>query len=177
LNLKKNGITGLLVIGGDGSLTGAYELHTFLKKNRKTLPSLEKMPFSIICIPGSIDNDIACTNMSIGVDTTLNTIVESIDKLRDTATSHKRISIVEVMGRRRGYLAVMSGLASGADRIFIGEEKINQENLSNMLHVLHESFLSGQRAGVIVRSEGASFSTPFLKETITCLTWNGTCLK
>ncbi len=166
MNLKQHGITGLLVIGGDGSLTGAYELYNFLEQNRETIPSLEKMSLSIIGIPGSIDNDIACTSMSIGVDTTLNTIVESIDKLRDTATSHKRISIVEVMGRRRGYLAVMSGLASGADRIFIGEEKINQKDLNDMLHVLHQSFLNGQRAGVIVRSEGASFSTSFLKETI-----------
>ena len=153
LNLKQHGITGLLVIGGDGSLTGAYELYNFLEQNRNTLPSLEKMPLSIIGIPGSIDNDIACTSMSIGVDTTLNTIVESIDKLRDTATSHKRISIVEVMGRKRGYLAVMSGLASGADRIFIGEEKINQEDLNNMINVLHQSFLIGQKAGVIVRSD------------------------
>ena len=166
MNLKQHGISGLLVIGGDGSLTGAYELYNFLEQNRHTLPSLEKMPLSIIGIPGSIDNDIACTSMSIGVDTTLNTIVESIDKLRDTATSHKRISIVEVMGRKRGYLAVMSGLASGADRIFIGEEKISQEDLNNMLHVLHQSFLIGQKAGVIVRSEGASFSTSFLKEII-----------
>ncbi len=87
------------------------------------------MHLAIAGIPGSIDNDIPCTDMSIGVDTTLNTIVECIDKLRDTATSHKRVSIVEVMGRLRGYLAVMSGLATGADHIFIREHPVSREDL------------------------------------------------
>jgi 6-phosphofructokinase 1 len=127
------------------------------------------MDLSIVGIPGSIDNDIACTDMSIGVDTTLNTIVECIDKLRDTATSHKRISIVEVMGRMRGYLAVMSGLATGADRVFIREDEIRQDELDEMLLVLQKSFAQGQRAGVIVRSEGARFSTGFLKEIVNVL--------
>ena len=113
------------------------------------------MKLSIVGIPGSIDNDIAYTDMSIGVDTTLNTIVESIDRLRDTATSHRRVIIVEVMGRRRGYLAVMSGLATGADRIFIREERVSQSELTTMLLVLQKSFEEGQKAGIIVRAEGA----------------------
>ncbi len=168
-NLKRLGITGLVVIGGDGSLTGAYELFAFLKQHGPLVPELNNLELSIVGIPGSIDNDIAFTDMSIGADTTLNTIVDCIDKLRDTATSHKRISIVEVMGRLRGYLAVMSGLATGADRIFIREEKMTQYELHAMLHALEESFAHGQKAGVIVRSEGALFSTNFLKETIAVL--------
>jgi 6-phosphofructokinase 1 len=124
---------------------------------------------AIVGIPGSIDNDIPCTDMSIGVDTTLNTIVECIDKLRDTATSHKRVSIVEVMGRMRGYLAVMSGLATGADRIFIREQPVGREELFSLLTSLQDSFDHGQQAGIIIRSEGAVFSTAFIKETIATL--------
>ncbi|MDP2268462.1 MAG: ATP-dependent 6-phosphofructokinase, partial [Deltaproteobacteria bacterium] len=166
LNLNSQGISGLVVVGGDGSLTGAYDLFAFLKQNGSLNAELRDMELSIVGIPGSIDNDIAFTDMSIGADTTLNTIVECIDKLRDTATSHKRINIVEVMGRLRGYLAVMSGLATGADRIFIREEKITRDKLNAMLNNLAASFAHGQKAGVIVRSEGAVFSTNFLKETI-----------
>lgn len=169
LNLKQRGITCLVVIGGDGSLTGAFDLFNFLKEHASATPELVGMELSIVGIPGSIDNDIAYTDMSIGADTTLNTIVACIDKLRDTATSHKRISIVEVMGRLRGYLAVMSGLASGADQIFIREDRITQDKLNQMLHDLRESFVHGQRAGVVVRSEGAGISTGYLKETIEML--------
>jgi len=169
LNLTRQGISGLVVIGGDGSLTGAYDLFTFLQQNGPLNAELKGRELTIVGIPGSIDNDIAFTDMSIGADTTLNTIVECIDKLRDTATSHKRINIVEVMGRLRGYLAVMSGLATGADRIFIREEKITREKLNAMLQNLAESFAHGQKAGVIVRSEGAIFSTNFLKEIIAVL--------
>ena len=169
LNLKSRGITGLVVIGGDGSLTGAEQLWAFFRDSRHRSQELRDAELAIVGIPGSIDNDIAFTDMSIGVDTTLNTIVECIDKLRDTATSHRRVSIVEVMGRLRGYLAVMSGLATGADRVFIREEKISQNELHTMLSLLQESFHHGQRAGVIIRSEGANCSTSFLKETIALL--------
>ena len=169
LNLKNLGITGLVVIGGDGSLTGASQLWAFSRDNKDRFAALRDAELTIVGIPGSIDNDIAFTDMSIGVDTTLNTIVECIDKLRDTATSHRRISIVEVMGRQRGYLAVMSGLATGADRVFIREEKISQSELDTMLRLLQDSFGHGQQAGVVIRSEGASVSTSFLKETIAVL--------
>ncbi len=124
------------------------------------------MSLQIVGLPGSIDNDIPCTDMAIGVDTTLNTIVDCIDKLRDTATSHKRVSIVEVMGRLRGYLAVMSGLATGADHIFIREQPVGRRDLLDMLGELQASFDLGQQAGVIVRSEGAEFSTGFIRESI-----------
>ncbi len=169
LNLQRLNISSLVIVGGDGSLTGGYALFRMLQNKEYTNPELRNMQLSIVGIPGSIDNDIAYTDMSIGVDTTLNTIVECIDKLRDTATSHRRVIIVEVMGRLRGYLAVMSGLATGADRVFVREEKINQNELSKLLLVLRKSFECGQMAGIIIRSEGARFSTGFLKETIDVL--------
>lgn len=168
--LRELGISGLVVIGGDGSLTGAQELYRFLQAQRTREPALfSDWQLSIVGIPGSIDNDIPCTDMSIGVDTTLNTIVECIDKLRDTATSHKRVSIIEVMGRMRGYLAVMSGLATGADHIFIREQPVSREELFSLLAALQDSFDHGQQAGIIIRSEGAVFSTAFIKETIATL--------
>ena len=169
LNLKNLGINGLIVIGGDGSLNGAQSLHDTLKELGEKSARFAGMDLPIVGIPGSIDNDIPYTDMSIGADTTLNTIVECIDKLRDTATSHQRVIIVEVMGRRRGYLAVLSGLATGADRAFIREEKIGQKELNTMLSTLRDSFSHGQKAGIIVRAEGAAFSTNFIKETIDVL--------
>lgn len=169
MNLQDLGISGLIVIGGDGSLTGAYELYSHLSKKEILHPEFKDMDLSVVGVPGSIDNDIAFTDMSIGADTTLNTIIECIDKLRDTAASHKRVIIVEVMGRLRGYLATMSGLATGADRILIREEDINRDHLEEVLTLLQDSFAFGQKAGIIVRSEGAIFSTRYLKETIDVL--------
>jgi len=164
-NLLHTGISGLVVIGGDGSLTGAQALHDFLAAGNDPFGP-EPMRLDIVGLPGSIDNDIPCTDMSIGVDTTLNTIVECIDKLRDTATSHKRVSIVEVMGRLRGYLAVMSGLATGADHVFIREQPSGRRELLDLLAALQENFDRGQQAGVVIRSEGAAFSTAFIRESI-----------
>ena len=145
LNLHRHNISSLVIVGGDGSLTGGYALFKMLQNKEYTNPELKNMQLSIVGIPGSIDNDIAYTDMSIGVDTTLNTIVECIDKLRDTATSHRRVIIVEVMGRRRGYLAVMSGLATGADRIFIREEKINQNELTKCSSYCEKVLNPGKR--------------------------------
>lgn len=169
LNLKSLGITGLVVIGGDGSLTGAQSFHKTLVKDSHINKGLDSMQLDIVGIPGSIDNDLPLNSMCIGVDTTLNTIVEAVDRLRDTAESHKRVSIVEVMGRKRGYLAVISGLATGADRIFIREQKVTRNDIGNLLTVLKEGFEHGQRSGIIIRSEGAAFSTEFLKETVDVL--------
>ena len=164
--LRVFGISGLVVIGGDGSLAGAHELHDFFSRQKEKNPEFGEMDLSIVGIPGSIDNDIALTDMSIGADTTLNTIIECIDKLRDTAASHKRVIIVEVMGRLRGYLATMSGLATGADKILVREEAVSENEINEMLQTLQDSFSHGQKAGIIVRSEGAVFSTGYIKETI-----------
>lgn len=169
LNLKDLGITALVVIGGDGSLTGAQIFFQTLAKDSHINKELDSMELSIVGIPGSIDNDLPLNSMCIGVDTTLNTIMEAVDRLRDTAESHKRVSIVEVMGRHRGYLAVISGLATGADRVFIREQTMTRNEIGNLLTVLKDGFENGQKSGIIIRSEGAAFSTDFLKETVDVL--------
>ena len=121
-NLVTHGIDGLVVIGGDGSLTGALLLHQEWADHLRALAAdgqipAEKaeniQPFRIVGLPGSIDNDQFGTDMSIGADTALNTIVEAVDKLKSTADSHQRTFVVEVMGRRCGYLALMGAVATG----------------------------------------------------------------
>ncbi len=112
-NLRKRGIDGVVVIGGDGSFRGAQDL------TRRGMPT--------IGIPGTIDNDISCCEHTIGYDTALNTCMEMIDKLRDTAQSHDRCSVVEVMGRRAGYLALNVGIACGATSILVPEVEFDFE--------------------------------------------------
>ena len=107
-SVKKYGIDGLVVIGGDGSFAGAQKL--------------ANLGVNTIGIPGTIDLDIACTDYTIGFDTAVNTAMEAIDKVRDTSTSHERCSIIEVMGRDAGYLALWCGIANGAERILMPEE-------------------------------------------------------
>ena len=106
--LKKYGIEGLVVIGGDGSFAGAQKL--------------SNLGINTIGIPGTIDLDIDCTEYTIGFDTAVNTAMEAIDKVRDTSTSHERCSIIEVMGRDAGYLALWCGIANGAEQILLPEE-------------------------------------------------------
>lgn len=119
-NLRQHGIDGLVIIGGDGSFRGAQ---TFSNE------------FDIPCvgIPGTIDKDIAGTEFTIGFDTAVNTAVEAIDKIRDTADSHNRLFIIEVMGRDAGYIALHSGIATGAENILIPERKTNFEEIINDL--------------------------------------------
>src|SRR4028118_490120 len=119
-NLKKRGIEGLVVIGGDGSFKGAQ---------------IFSNEFDIPCIglPGTIDKDIAGTDFTIGFDTAVNTAVEAIDKIRDTADAHDRLFIVEVMGRDAGYIALHSGIATGAENILLPEAKTNIESLIQSL--------------------------------------------
>ena len=113
---KKYGIDGLVVIGGDGSFAGAQKL--------------ANLGVNTVGIPGTIDLDIACTDYTIGFDTAVNTAMEAIDKVRDTSTSHERCSIIEVMGRDAGYLALWCGIANGAERILMPEEHdFNEEEI------------------------------------------------
>lgn len=138
--LKKHGIEGLVVIGGEGSLHGAM----FLEEEQK---------IPVVGIPGTIDNDIAMTDMSIGVDTCLNTVVDAIQKLKDTASSHERAFIVEVMGRSSGYIATVSGLVTGAEAIIIPEVPVNYEELANKLLEERER---GKINCIVVVAEGAA---------------------
>lgn len=138
--LNENGIEGVVVIGGDGSLRGALALH--------------ELGMKIMGIPGSIDNDIAGTNISIGVDTTLNTILDAIDKLRDTATSHERAFLVEAMGRNCGYLALMSGILGGAEVIVTPEKPMELEEIAQ---ALENAYTRGKSHAIAVIAEGAKY--------------------
>ncbi|GGE43378.1 6-phosphofructokinase [Psychroflexus planctonicus] len=137
-NLKANKIDALVVIGGDGTFTGARIFG-------------EEFDFPVVGIPGTIDNDINGTDFTIGYDTALNTVVEAIDKIRDTASSHDRLFLVEVMGRDAGDIALNSGIGAGAEEILIPEEDMGTERL---LESLKRSRNSGKTSSIIVVAEG-----------------------
>jgi 6-phosphofructokinase 1 len=137
-NLKLHGIDSLIVIGGDGSFTGAM---VFSKE----------FNIPVIGIPGTIDNDIFGTSHTIGYDTALNTVVESIDKIRDTAISHNRLFFVEVMGRDAGHIALNAGIGAGAEEILIPEENMGLERL---IESLKNSQKSGKSSSIVVVAEG-----------------------
>ena len=137
-NLKDNEIDGLIVIGGDGSFTGALKLQ-------------QEFNFPVVGIPGTIDNDLHGTTHTLGYDTALNTVMDAIDKIRDTAISHHRLFLVEVMGADAGYIALNSGLAIGAQEILIPEVNMSFENLINSLK---KSKKSGKTSSIIVVAEG-----------------------
>ncbi|MDQ4078648.1 MAG: 6-phosphofructokinase [Chloroflexota bacterium] len=136
--LNANRIDALIVIGGDGSLSGALALH--------------RLGFPIVGVPASIDNDIWGTNMSIGVDTAINTILDAIDKVRDTASSHQRAFLIETMGRDCGYLALMSGISGGAEVILIPEQSIPLEEVAERVE---QAYIRGKTHAIIVNSEGS----------------------
>src|SRR6056300_993037 len=137
-NITKVGIDALVVIGGDGSFTGAEIFHK---------------EYGIPCmgIPGTIDNDIYGTSNTIGYDTALNTVVEAIDKIRDTASSHNRLFFVEVMGRDVGHIALNAGVGAGAEEILIPEENLG---LDRLLESLTRSKQSGKSSSIVVVAEG-----------------------
>lgn len=136
--LKKNCVDALVVIGGDGSFRGALELG-------------KKSGVPMIGIPATIDNDVFGTDETIGFDTAVNTAVNAIDKIRDTAISHERVFIVEVMGRKRGFLALEVGMCVGAEVILIPE---NPMTLESIIDLMDENAKKGKRAGIIVAAEG-----------------------
>ena len=153
-NLRWHDIEGLVVIGGDGSLRGANAL-------------LQEHNFPTICLPGTIDNDIYGTDMSIGADTALNTVLEAIDKIKDTASSHQRAFIIETMGRHSGYLALMGGLAGGAEAILIPE--IPDTTIEEVLEVIRRSFHKGKTHCVIVVAEGAPLNAQYIQDHINAM--------
>ena len=138
INIKNLEIDALVVIGGDGSFTGAIQFN-------------KEYDIPIIGIPGTIDNDISGTSFTIGFDTALNTVVESIDKIRDTAISHNRLFIVEVMGRDAGHIALNAGIGAGAEEILIPEEDMGLERL---LDSLKKSQKSGKSSSIVMIAEG-----------------------
>lgn len=136
-NCKKHGIEGIVVIGGDGSYRGARDL------------SLHGIP--CVGVPGTIDNDISSTEYTIGFDTAMNTAMEMVDRLRDTSQSHDRCSVVEVMGRRAGYLALQTGIAVGATAILVPEIEFDIENV---IKKIKETQKTGKKHFIIVVAEG-----------------------
>ena len=137
-NLTKNGVEALVVIGGDGTFTGALSFS-------------QEFGFPVMGIPGTIDNDIYGTTHTIGYDTALNTVVDAIDKIRDTASSHNRMFFVEVMGRDSGFIALNSGIGGGAERIIIPEKNIPAEVL---LEDIDRGKRRGKTSNIIVVAEG-----------------------
>ena len=137
-NLINAGIDALVVIGGDGSFTGAEVFNN-------------EYNFPVMGIPGTIDNDIFGTSHTLGFDTALNTVVECIDKIRDTASSHNRLFLVEVMGRDAGHIALNAGIGAGAEEILIPEEDMGLERL---LDSLRRSKASGKSSSIVVIAEG-----------------------
>ncbi len=136
-NCKKFGIEGIVVIGGDGSYRGARDL------SERGIPC--------VGIPGTIDNDISSTEYTIGFDTAMNTAMEMVDKIRDTAQSHDRCSVVEVMGRRAGYIALHTGIAVGATAVLVPEVPAN---VSDVIAKIRESQKTGKKHFIIVVAEG-----------------------
>ncbi|MEE1238751.1 MAG: 6-phosphofructokinase [Acutalibacteraceae bacterium] len=136
-NCKKHGIEGIVVIGGDGSYRGARDL------------SLRGIP--CVGVPGTIDNDISSTEYTIGFDTAMNTAMEMVDRLRDTSQSHDRCSVVEVMGRHAGYLALQTGIAVGATAVLVPEIEFNIENV---IKKIKETQKTGKKHFIIVVAEG-----------------------
>jgi 6-phosphofructokinase 1 len=137
-NLQKEGIDGLVVIGGDGSFTGALILN-------------QEFGFPVMGIPGTIDNDIFGTSHTLGFDTALNTVVDAIDKIRDTASSHNRLFFVEVMGRDVGHIALNTGIAGGAEEILIPEEDLG---LDRLVESLNKSKTTGKTSSIVIVAEG-----------------------
>ena len=144
---RKHGIDGLVVIGGDGSYRGAQ--------------ALARNGINTIGLPGTIDLDIACTEYTIGFDTAINTAMEAIDKVRDTSSSHERCSIIEVMGRNAGYIALWTGVANGAEDILLPEKyDYNEQELINNIIASRKR---GQTHHIIVNAEGIGHSTSMAK--------------
>ncbi len=144
---KKHGIDGMIVIGGDGSFKGAQKLANY--------------GINTIGLPGTIDLDIACTEYTIGFDTAVNTAMEAIDKVRDTSTSHERCSIIEVMGRGAGYIALWCGIANGAEDILLPERyDYDEQRIVN--HII-ENRKKGKKHHIIVNAEGIGHSASMAK--------------
>ncbi|MFR5602169.1 MAG: 6-phosphofructokinase [Lachnospiraceae bacterium] len=140
---RKHGIDGMVVIGGDGSFRGAGKLSA--------------LGVNTIGIPGTIDLDIACTDYTIGFDTAVNTAMEAIDKVRDTSTSHERCSIIEVMGRHAGYIALWCGFANGAEDILLPERYDGNEQM--LINRIIDNRKRGKKHHIIINAEGIGHST------------------
>ncbi len=139
-NLKKNEIDAVIAIGGDGTLRGAIEF--------------QKEEINIVCIPGTIDRDVACTEYTLGFDTAANTATDAIDKIRDSSVSHGRCSVVEVMGRKRGYIALWAGMATAADAIILPEKW--EGDYDSVTEAIKKRHADGRDSYLVVVAEGVT---------------------
>jgi 6-phosphofructokinase 1 len=155
--LMDHGAEGLIAIGGNGTMAGAHTL------------APECPPVTVVGIPASIDNDIGATASALGVDTALNTIIEACDRISDTARSHRRAFIVEVMGRRSGYLAEASAAAAAADAVLLPEEnRTNEEIISSVENIIRDSFATDRQKSrvLIIKAEGVTISATNLVDAV-----------
>lgn len=148
-HINEAGMDGLVVIGGEGSLNGAH--------------ALAKQGINVVGIPASIDNDVWGSNMAIGVDTAMNTIMDAVDKLRDTASSHGRAFLVETMGRGSGYLAMMAGIVCGAEMVLVPEVQVTLQDVAD---TIEDAYRRGKNHAIIIIAEGANFRTTDLAKAI-----------
>ncbi|MFZ5879414.1 MAG: 6-phosphofructokinase [Chloroflexota bacterium] len=148
-HINEVGMDGLVVIGGEGSMNGAH--------------ALAKQGIQVAGIPASIDNDVWGSNMAIGVDTAMNTIMEAVDKLRDTASSHGRAFLVETMGRGSGYLAVMAGIVCGAEMVLVPEVTVTLQDVAD---TIEDAYRRGKTHAILIIAEGANFRTTELAKAI-----------
>ncbi len=156
-NLDKHHIDGLLVVGG----WSGYEAVLEIFRRRETFPAFG---LPIVCLPATIDNDLPASELSIGADTALNSIVSAVDKIKQSAVASQRAFVVEVMGRYCGYLALMSAMATGAERVYIPEEGVTLHDLVEDVNQLIQGFSQGKRLGLVIRNENANetYSTSFM---------------
>jgi 6-phosphofructokinase 1 len=156
-SLEKFDIQGILLIGGWSGYETAYQMINL----RNNYPAFN---IPIVCLPATINNNLPGSDLSIGADTALNNIVEAVDKIKDSAVAQNRVFVVEVMGRSCGYLALMSGLATGAERIYMNEEGVTLRDLVEDIERLNMSYEHGKRVGLIIRNEHANdvYSTSFI---------------
>jgi len=146
-SLNSNGIDGLVVIGGNGSQSGTYALH--------------QLGFPVVGIASTIDNDLVGSDITIGFDTALNIALEAIDRLKVTGSSHQRGFLVEVMGRKCGYLALMVAIAGGAEAVLIPEVKTDPEEVAN---IINQAYLRGKSHAIVVVAEGADYNATGLAD-------------
>lgn len=147
--MNEAGMDALIVIGGEGSMNGAY--------------ALAQKGVKVIGIPGSIDNDIWGTNIAVGTDTAMNTIMDAVDKLRDTASSHQRAFLIETMGRNSGYLAVMAGIVCGAEMVLIPEAPVTVDEVAK---AVEEAYRRGKTHAILINAEGSGIRTTDLAQKI-----------
>ncbi|MDX1616405.1 MAG: 6-phosphofructokinase, partial [Candidatus Promineifilaceae bacterium] len=156
-NLEEYQIDAILLIGGWSGYEAALELHN----RRRVFPAFN---IPIVCLPATIDNDLPGSELSIGADTALNSIIDAVDKIKRSAVASRRVFVVEVLGAHCGYLALMSALAAGAERVYLPEEGVTLEDLVTDVNMLIDGFRAGKRLGMMIRNEAVNptYSTQFM---------------